>query len=142
MTAELTRYWAMQGPIKESLDGEYVRFADVEAYAQAAVAAGLLGAVKPLKWVDLGLGWAAYDPLFEAQVITEELAKYDAERATRILSALSIPADAAAAMEERDKRVRDDVLEQAAQEIEAVTDWDYATQNDLAAAIRAMKGGK
>jgi hypothetical protein len=87
---------------------------------QAAIAAAMMGVVKPLEWKDLGLGWVAYDPLFETQVITEDRAKYDAERATRILSALSIPTDAAAL---------------DAMRVEAVAAWDAVLDR-----IRKLRG--
>lgn len=46
MTApELKRYWAMQGPIKEAIDGEFVYYRDV----QAAIAAAMNEAVSELK---------------------------------------------------------------------------------------------
>jgi hypothetical protein len=52
-TPELKRYACSEtggGEIIEWPNGEYVRFADVEAYTQAAIAAVMMGAVKPLGW--------------------------------------------------------------------------------------------
>ena len=53
--------------------------------------------VKPLVWVALGAGYMAHDPLFQTTALAlsaDYCAEYDAERAARILSALTLhPAD-------------------------------------------------
>ncbi len=49
-TPELTRYVYEDGCYQASINGQMCRFADVEAYTQAAIAAAMMGAVKPLEW--------------------------------------------------------------------------------------------
>ncbi len=112
--------------------------------SQAAITAAMMGAVKPLEWVhdkaecEVGVyvidsgksgdgrwwAWAlnpdASDPFFiwtyGNSAGTEEFAKAaaQADYQARILSALSIPTDAAAALAGRDTQVRDEVLRSAA----------------------------
>lgn len=77
------------------------------------------------------------------------LLKYDEERTTRILSALSILTDAMAAMDtmiaEAEKRGLDQALEKAARHAETFLTYlragEASVSDDLGAAIRAMKGG-
>lgn len=127
MTApELLRYnlTGYDRGIEYNENGEYVRFADVEAYTKAAIAAAMMGAVKPLEWEEIesdpgGYAWRARKPFGSSYYIHKnkaglfcwiagegdygslESAKADAQAdyAARILSALSIPNDASAALE-------------------------------------------
>jgi hypothetical protein len=149
-TPELKRYACSEtggGEIIEWPNGEYVRFADVEAYTQAAIAAVMMGAVK---YCDR-LSERAYESGDEVK--------------GRYLSCVSagigdmISTDATAALEERDKQVWNAAL--ALPEITALIDAlaymvnhaEWRERNDgvfweatklaraALAAIRAIKGG-
>jgi hypothetical protein len=179
MTApELKRYACSEtggGEIIEWPNGEYVRFADVEAYTQAAIAAAMMGAVKPLEWDiqnmardtwgnhyevrQVGNKWELDHPQLMGEYIfdsePEAKAAAQADYQTRILSALSIPTDAIAALDamlveavaawdavlDRIRKLRGEGWESAP----AVHPYDegyLAALDAMRDTIRAMKGGE
>ena len=139
-----------------------------EALMQAAIAAAMVGAVKPLKWeygkaeCELGTyviesaeyvdgrcaAWALNrgdtDPFFmdtngePAENKEAAKAAAEADYQARILSALSIPTDATAALEAVKAQARNEALEEAAAKI--IDQYDCSTGEKMADAIRAMKG--
>lgn len=166
-TPELKRYHPSEfgdGMIPTN-KGQWVSIADVEAYTQAAIAAAMMGAVKPLDWDGFVAGnyrieineegkarlWYYSAAIFDDEepemlkggyltlVSIDDLKSIaNAHNKTRILSALSIATDATAALAERDKRTREGSLEDA---ISAVNKVFNGFPNHAVDAIRAMKGG-
>jgi hypothetical protein len=151
---ELKRYACSEtggGEIIEWPNGEYVRFADVEAYTQAAIAAAMMGAAKVAKAEALcklqGLNWSM------GTMNQRELESDADDVADSITSA--IPTDATAALEEIKRQVWNGALEAAARLAViaeyACAEWSMKGHGApvaveqlcyLAATIRAMKGGE
>lgn len=185
VTTKYSSLCLLYGAMDEEEGGEYVRFADVKAYTQAAIAA----AVKPLEWeegfreftanalgdtyrikvaVNGAVSWQSGHMKTWQFSFDVDAAKADAQAdyQARILSALSIPTDAMAALEamlaEAEQRGFDRAINAALAKLDAGV--ESARQKLIAAAdsaedhafwsailrhkrierdaIRAMKGGE
>lgn len=164
-TPELTRYTYEFGCLEESPRGTLCKVAEIEAYTQAAIAAAMMGAVKPLEWTEFRNDtWRAefgyeicwnvgdeYRVRQNGKVILKTIKGFSRAcewvqriHTARILSALSIPTDAMAALDAVMAQANHDgydrCKERAAQLIEALFKGEGVAK--LAAQIRAMEGSQ
>lgn len=148
MTAEYKRYYANKGDIWEDNEvGEYVRFADVEAYTQAAIAAAMMGALDnfPADWRERAEEMRG--------VFKMQKAWSDGFNAARSALAASIPTDGLAALGAALMRAYKEGWSDGAANCHhdrnetpddgwLISDTYKSIPTDAtAAAIRAMKGG-
>jgi hypothetical protein len=154
---EVTRMSAAYGgPLHDTLEA-------AKAAAQADYAARILSSVeavdvsqavrvKPLVWTQIGNFAMAADDLFNIAAVAADPAAYDAERAARILSSVeavdvsqAVLAERAACTEELRLAVaaaRAAERERAAKVAEGIAGfWSEANAQDIADAIRKLKGG-